>query len=120
MMKTMEKENIIKNLVKLSRKDLVDVANCIEQFVKSSNKSGKDNIFIRYMAFRHYHSMSDFCNKNNITRDSSICNSLRGENDSLSSYVKLKKILDIPDEIFNNYLESQVYINNELYLCSTK
>lgn len=100
-------EEIIKALVKLDKKDLIKIKNCIEQFEKISNKSKKDNIFIRYLAFRGYKTIHDFEIKTKSTKDCSLGTTLRGTNDNLKSYIDLKNLFNIPDDLFIEYLESR-------------
>jgi hypothetical protein len=99
------KEEVIKLLVQLDKEELIEIANCIRNYDMMTNKSKKDNLYIRYAAFRNYHSLSQFYEKNHTTKDSSLSNTLRGENDSLYNSVKLKRMLNIPNDLFMNYME---------------
>ena len=43
--------------------------------------------------------------KNYYTKDNTLATTLKGENDSLSNSVKLKQMLNIPDNLFIKYIE---------------
>ena len=101
----MNKEEVIKLLVQLDKEELLEIANCIHNYDMMTNKSKKDNLYIRYASFRNYHSLSQFYEKNHITKDNTLATTLKGENDSLSNSFKLKQMLNIPDDLFINYIE---------------
>ena len=104
----MNKEEIIAELVNLDIEELEDIEKSIYNLKGIINKSEKDNLFIRYLAFRGYHSMTQFYDKNKETKDTKVGRALKEENDSLSGYVELKNILNIPDDLFMEYIKSRI------------
>ncbi len=101
------KEETIKMIVKLSKEEIVELTNNLNNLVKMMNKS-TDTLFLRYIGLRGYHTISDFWNKNGITRDSTLDHTIKNETDSLKAYFKLKDILDIDDETFDNFIKNKL------------
>lgn len=102
-------ENIVKEIINLNPIQIVELSECLNNYIKIKNKSEKDNMFIRYVALRGYKSLTDFYNKLNITKDNSIASCIKEESDSLKAMLKLKRILDIDDYIFSKYMDSKMY-----------
>lgn len=102
-------ENIINEIVNLKPVQIMELSECLNNYIKIKNKSEKDNMFIRYIALRGYKSLTDFYNKQNITKDTAIATCVKEETDSLKAILKLKKILNINDNNFNKYMNKKMY-----------
>lgn len=102
-------ENIVKEIINLNPVQMFELSECLNNYIKIKNKSKKDNMFIRYVALRGYKSLTDFYNRLNIKKDNSIAGCVKEKSDSLKSMLKLKRILNIDDDIFSKYMNSKMY-----------
>lgn len=102
----MSKEELIKELCKLKQEDLVEIANCLNRWVVFKNKTKKDTLFIRYIALRGFKTISEFYKHNNIVRhDTSEANAIICKNANIFAYFRLKKWLNIDDDIFTEFMK---------------
>lgn len=53
-------ENIVKEIINLNPVQIVELSECLNNYIKIKNKREKDNMFIRYVALRGYKSLTDF------------------------------------------------------------
>lgn len=103
----MNKEEIIKELCKLNQDDLIDISNCLNRWVVFKNKTKKDTLFLRYIAFRGFKSISEFYRHNNIVRhDTREANAIICKNTDIKAYLNIKKFLNIDDDIFLDYIKT--------------
>ncbi len=103
---------LIKIIAKLTKEEIVELTNNLNNLVKMLNKS-TDTLFLRYIGLRGYHTINDFWKKNGITRDSTLDHTIKNETDSLKAYLKLKNILNIDDETFNNFINNKLESKGE-------
>lgn len=111
-LKLNNKEEIVKLIVDLTKEEIVELTNNLNNLVKMMNKS-TDTLFLRYIGLRGYHTISDFWNKNGITRDSTLDHTIKNETDSLKAYFKLKDILKIDDKTFDNFIKNKLESKGE-------
>ena len=111
-LKLNNKEEIVKSIATLTKEEIVELTNNLNNLVKMLNKS-TDTLFLRYIGLRGYHTINDFWNKNGITRDSALDHTIKNENDSLKAYFKLKNILEIDDETFSNFIKNKLESKGE-------
>lgn len=104
----MNKEEIIKELCKLNQEDLIEISNCLNRWVVFKNKTKTDTLFIRYIAFRGFKSISQFYKHNNINRhDTSEAKAIVCKNTNIKAYLNLKKFLNIDDDTFMCFIKTQ-------------
>lgn len=100
----MNKEEILKKLFQLPKEDILDIFEIINGYKTRVNKSNKDTLLMRCVFMAGYHSMKEFWNKYNITKDKSLAVALNYEPINIKAYLELKRILNVDDEIFNKVL----------------
>lgn len=102
----MKKEELIKELCKLNQDDLIDISNCLSRWVVFKNKTKKDTLFLRYIAFRGFKSISEFYKHNNIVRhDTREANAIICKNTDIKAYLNIKNYLNIDDDIFIDFIK---------------
>lgn len=111
----MNKEELIKELCKLNQDDLIDISNCLNRWVVFKNKTKKDTLFLRYIAFRGFKSISEFYKHNNIVRhDTREANAIICKNTDIKAYLNIKKYLNIDDDIFLDYMKTLFLESEEI------
>ena len=101
----MNKEEVLKNLFQLSQEDILDIGKIINGYEERIHKSPKDTLLMRCVFMAGYHCTKEFYLKNGLTKDGNLANSLNYETTNLKAYLKLKKILNIDNELFLKILE---------------
>lgn len=101
----MNKEEVLKELFQLPKDDLLDIFEILNGYKGRTNKSGKDTLLMRCIFMKGYHNTREFYKKNKITKDNSLASALNYETPYIKAYFKLKKILNIDDEIFKKIIE---------------
>ena len=100
----MNKDEVLKNLFQLPKEDILDIWEIINGYKTRVNKSGKDTLLMRCMFMAGYHSTTEYYITNKITKDDMLSNALNYETTNIKAYLKIKKIFNIDDEIFNKIL----------------
>ena len=100
----MNKEEVLKQLFLLPKEDILDIYKIIHGYKCTMNKAKKDTLAIRYVYMNGYYSMKEFNDKFNITKDSSVGRILVGKGTNVKGYIKLKKFLNLDDDLFDKIL----------------
>ena len=101
----MNKKDVLKELFQLSQEDILDIGEIINGYTERIHKSQKDTLLMRCMFMAGYHSSKEFYDKNGTTKDGNLASSLNYETTNINAYLKLKKILNINDDLFLKILE---------------
>lgn len=100
----MNKKEILKQLFQLPKEDILDIFEIINGYKGRINKSGKDTLLMRCIFMSGYHSTKEYYKINNFTKDDMGSTALNYETTNIKAYLKLKRILNIDDELFNKIL----------------
>lgn len=109
----MNKEEILKYIFQLPKDDILDTYEIINGYKERVNKSKKDTLLMRCVFIKGYHSIKEFLKEYKQTKDTSFAKSLDYEASNIKTYLKLKNILHIDDELFNKILLELEGVNNE-------
>ncbi len=109
----MTKEEILKELFQLPKDDILDILEIINGYKGRVNKSKKDSLLMRCLFMKGYHKFQEFYKENKITKDNTLVSALDYETTNIRSYLKLKNILGIDNEIFNKILK-EIEENKEI------
>lgn len=101
----MDKEDVLKQLFKLSKDDILDIFEIINGYKERVNKSKKDTLLARCVFMAGYHKVSSFYKINKITKDNKLASALNYDTTNIKAYLKLKEILNIDDDTFTKILE---------------
>ncbi len=100
----MDKGQLLKRLFQLPRKDILDIYEILNGYKERTNKSNQDTLLMRCIFMNGYHSTTEYLTKNNITKDNKLATALNYETSDIKTYFKLKNILNIDNELFNQIL----------------
>lgn len=100
----MSKEEVLNQLFQLSKEDILDIFKIINGYKERINKGSKDTLLMRNLFMSGYHSAKEFYTFNNITKDNMLAIALNYETNNIKAYLKLKKMLNIDDEMFNKII----------------
>ena len=104
----MNKEEILKELFKLSQREIIDIYETLNGYKNAISRSGKDNLLLRCVFINGYRSTKEFYNEYNLTKDSAIATALFDGCNSLKVYLELKEKLNIDDDTFLKILVDKV------------
>ncbi len=107
----MDKDAVLKNIFKLDQEDILDIEKVIHGYRSTINKCNNDTLLLRCLFAKGYHSTKEFYETIEITKDNSLSTTIFGKTDNLKSFLKLKELLDIDDNLFLEILRG---INNEI------
>lgn len=99
-----EKRFALKCLFGLPKEDILDILEVINGYKTRANKSDKDTVLMRCVFMNGYHSMKEFWQEYNITKDQALAIALNYESVNIKAYLKLKNILNIDDFTFKKIL----------------
>lgn len=109
----MTKKEVLKELFQLPKDEILDILEIINGYKGRVNKSKKDTLLMRCLFIKGYHSSKEFYKENKITKDDKLAVALNYEVMNIRTYLELKNILDIDDEIFNKILK-EIKENEEM------
>lgn len=101
----MNKEEALKELFQLPKDDILDIFNIINGYKTAVNKRKPDTLLMRQIFVAGYHSIGEFYKSNKFTRDCKFADALSYGTVNITTYLKLKNILNIDDEIFKKIIE---------------
>lgn len=101
----MNKKEVLKELFQLSQEDILDIGKIINGYETRVHNSKKDTLLMRCMFMAGYHKTKEFYIKNNITKDNSLSTALYYKAVDIKTYLKLKEIFNIDDNLFLKILE---------------
>ena len=103
----MNKQQVLKELFLLQQEDIIDIYNILNGYNCTVNKSKRDNFATRLVYMNGYHSLKEFYKNFNFNRDESVAKLVSSGNSSnIKTYIKLKKMLMLDDEMFCKLLSS--------------
>lgn len=108
----MNKEEVLKDLFQLPKEDILDIFEIINGYKSRVNKSGKDTLLMRCVFMLGNHSMKQFWNKYDITKDKALALALTYETTNIKAYLELKRILNIDNELFDKILTELEGVNS--------
>ncbi len=88
----------------LKDKKGVDIYEIINGYKERVNKTNKDTLLTRCVFMAGYHKVNEYWKEYNLTKDKSMALALIYETKNIDVYLKLKKIFNIDDELFNKIL----------------
>lgn len=103
----MNKQQVLKELFLLPQEDIIDICNILYGYECTVNKSKKDNFATRLLYMNGYHSLKEFYEKFNLTKDEAVSKLVScGNASNIKTYLKLKKMLNLDDEMFCKLLSN--------------
>ena len=101
----MNKEDVLKQLFKLPKEEILDIYEILNGFKTRTSKANKDTLLARCVFIKGYHRTIEFYKKNNFTKDDMYASALNYETKNIDAYLKLKHILEIDDDMFMEILK---------------
>ena len=101
----MNKEDVLKQLFKLPKEEILDIYEILNGFKERINKANKDTLLARCVFIKGYHRTIEFYKKNNFTKDDMYASALNYKTKNIDAYLKLKHILEIDNDMFIEILK---------------
>jgi hypothetical protein len=91
----MNKEEVLKNLFKLSQNEILDIFEILNGYKVRIKKSKKDTYLMRQVFANGYHNMNEYYKDFNITKDNSLASILNYDSKNIKDYITLKNKLNL-------------------------
>lgn len=93
----MNKREILDRIFELSQEEILDICEILNGYKKRINCSKKDTRLMRCMFVAGYHNTTEFTEKNEITKDSTLYKALSNDISNVKVLCELFDILKIDD-----------------------
>lgn len=108
----LKNEILNKMFLNLSQESLLDISEILKGYSERIHKSKKDTILARCMFAYGYHSIKEFMDLLNLTKDRSEMKALSNDVSSIGVLNKLRHAFNIDDSTFVKIVE-EIYTNLE-------